>query len=137
MCRSVMDDPGGSQQIAVAVVQHGGRFLVGRRPAGAALAGRSEFPGGKVCGTEAASAAAIRECREETGLGVDVVRRIASVDHRYWHGHVRLEFFLCRPRDPTVVPRRPFRWVEAADLLDCDFPDANRDVVRQLARDAS
>ncbi len=132
---SVMDDQGDAQPVAVAVVQHGGQFLVGRRPAGVALAGRSEFPGGKVRGRESASAAAIRECREETGLGVDVVRRIISVEHRYPHGRVRLDFFLCRPRDATVPPRPPFRWVEAAALADCDFPEANRDVIRQLARD--
>ena len=35
-------------EIAVAVVEHAGRYLIGLRPAGEALAGYWEFPGGKV-----------------------------------------------------------------------------------------
>lgn len=133
--RDKMDNSPTAQRVAVAVVQHNGRILVGRRPPGVPLAGRSEFPGGKVRDSESLSAAAARECREETGLGVDVVRRIASVEHCYPHGRVHLVFFLCRPRDATVRPRPPFRWVEAAALSACDFPEANRGVIRQLTAD--
>src|SRR5947209_7478611 len=64
-----------STQIAIAVVEQDGRFLVGRRPAGVPLAGLSEFPGGKIEPQETAEAAAVRECFEETGIVVEVTGR--------------------------------------------------------------
>ncbi|MDP6469251.1 MAG: NUDIX domain-containing protein, partial [Pirellulaceae bacterium] len=58
--------------IAIAVVEHNGRFLVGMRPVETVLAGFSEFPGGKVEPNEVPAQAAVRECLEETGLEVEV-----------------------------------------------------------------
>ena len=58
--------------VAIAVVQHEGRFLVGTRPAGVPLAGLAEFPGGKVHAGEMPADAAARECLEESGLTVCV-----------------------------------------------------------------
>ena len=75
---SVGSDARPSQQIAVAVVEHDGRFLVGLRPAGKPLAGFSEFPGGKVHSGETPAEAAERECREETGLSVVVGASISD-----------------------------------------------------------
>ena len=46
-----------------------GRVLITQRPPGKALAGRWEFPGGKVADGEDAYDALVRELREE--LGVD------------------------------------------------------------------
>ena len=60
--------------IAVAVVEHDGRYLVGQRPAHVPLGGFWEFPGGKVERGETPEAAAIRECLEETGLTVHIQR---------------------------------------------------------------
>lgn len=85
--------------IAVAVVRHGGDYLVGRRPEGVPLAGYWEFPGGKVEPRETAEAAAVRECREETGLDVQVVGEFPPVDFAYSHGTLRLRFFSCELAD--------------------------------------
>ena len=59
-------------EIAVAVVERDGSFLIGLRTAGLSLAGMAEFPGGKVEPGESPSAAAVRECLEETGLQIEV-----------------------------------------------------------------
>ena len=61
-----------STLIAIAVVEHEDRLLVGRRPAGVPLSGYCEFPGGKVKPNESSKEAAVRECLEETGLSVIV-----------------------------------------------------------------
>src|SRR4051812_46830278 len=63
-----------STLVAIAVVEHDGKSLVGERPAGVALAGFAEFPGGKVEPGESPEAAAVRECIEESGLQVEIVR---------------------------------------------------------------
>jgi mutator protein MutT len=123
--------------IAIAVVEREGFFLVGKRPAGAALAGLCEFPGGKVHASETPEAAAIRECLEETGLAVRIVGEYSIVCHDYEHDRVELHFFRCLPVDAACSPREPFRWVPAAGLADLQFPEANRAVLEQIVADDS
>src|SRR5205823_2933585 len=107
--------------IAIAVVEMDGRFLIGRRAAGAVLAGLWEFPGGKVRPDELPPQAAARECLEETGLRIEVGEPYPQVVHQYEHGRVRLHFFACRPLDPRQLPAEPFRWVTAAELSQYEF----------------
>src|SRR4051812_45737032 len=91
------------QRVAIAVVEHDARFLVGRRSPDEVLAGRAAFPGGKCLPNEESSACAVRECREETGLSVSPIRRLHAARHAYPHGTLDLEFWLCRP-ESTEVP---------------------------------
>jgi mutator protein MutT len=119
--------------IAIAVVEQDGRFLIGRREAGIALAGMWEFPGGKVEPGETPEQAAVRECLEETGLAIEIVGRYDRVDHNYAHGEVELQFFRCRPTRPDQTPRERFRWVGAGELSQYAFPAANAALVKQLA----
>lgn len=118
--------------IAVAVVLSEGRVLIGRRPEGVPLAGLWEFPGGKVAQGETASEAAARECREETGLAVEVGELDLEVVHSYPHGRLKIGFFPARPLDPAAEPRLPFRWVRLGDLPDYSFPPANAGMIARL-----
>ncbi len=118
--------------IAVAVVEHDGRFLVGRRAPQTPLAGLAEFPGGKVMPGESPSAAAARECLEESGVAVDVGGEYPTISHDYSHDRVELHFFACRPIDDHATPREPFRWVSLAELTSLDFPEANRAILELL-----
>lgn len=123
------------QPIAVAVVHLAGRFLIGRRGEGVHLAGYWEFPGGKPHAGEAPAEAARRECREETGLEVQVQRLLRIVPYRYEDRELELHFFLCQPCRPEEAPREPFRWVDARDLPHYTFPPANAAVLADLMRD--
>jgi len=121
-------------EVAVAVVQRQGRFLIGRRTDDATLPGLWEFPGGKVRQGETAEAAARRECLEETGIRVIVGGWILSTTHRYEHDHVALHFFAAEPLDPHASPRAPFRWVPRHVLAGYEFPEANQPVLQRLNR---
>lgn len=118
--------------IAIAVVVRGSWVLVGQRPQGVPLAGYAEFPGGKVEPGETPADAAVRECREETGLDVRVVRLFDAREHTYTHGKVSLHFFLCEPRDANAELPPPYRWVERTQLDHLAFPEANQHVIQQL-----
>ena len=59
-----------------AAIVRDGRVLTGRRRTPADLAGRWEFPGGKVEPGESESAAVARECREELGISVAVAGQL-------------------------------------------------------------
>lgn len=120
--------------IAVAVVEHAGCFLIGRRAEGVPLAGLWEFPGGKIQPGESPEQAAARECLEETGLVVRVGEPYPEVVHQYDHDRVRLYFFHCAPHDPSAGPRGPFRWVPPEELVRYEFPAANAALVAYLTR---
>jgi 8-oxo-dGTP diphosphatase len=123
------------KRVAVAVVEQGGRYLVGTRKPGEVLAGRAEFPGGKCVTDEDFAACAVRECREETGLDVTAVRRLYTCRHTYAHCTLDLEFWLCRPAaaENAGPVGGGFEWVSAQSLKSLHFPDANGPVIGLLS----
>lgn len=118
--------------IAIAVVEYKGKFLIGQRPEGVALAGLWEFPGGKVEAGESPGQAAARECLEETGLEVEVGSAYPEVVHQYDHARVQLAFFACQPKDPCQQPHPRFVWTPAAELANYEFPAANSALIAFL-----
>jgi 8-oxo-dGTP diphosphatase len=120
-------------EIAIAVVEDQGRYLIGQRQLGGTLAGYWEFPGGKIEAGETPQAAAVRECREETGLSVRVTGAYPTVDHDYEHARVRLHFLACATGDASAPLAARFRWVERAALGDYQFPPANASVLAIIA----
>lgn len=125
---------GMTTRIAIAVVEHQGRYLVGRRPEGVRFAGYAEFPGGKVEADETPEAAAVRECREETGLAVEVAATLQVVEDG--PANLQLHFLDCRAVEEQPSPVEPFRWVTRDELAECQFPPANAGVVEQLLAQA-
>src|SRR3954447_19819430 len=65
---------------AAILADHDGvlRVLAGERSSPAALAGRWEFPGGKVEPGETEQQALVRECREELGVTISVGARLGD-----------------------------------------------------------
>jgi 8-oxo-dGTP diphosphatase len=126
----------GVSSIAVAVVRWQGRVLIGRRPSSVPLAGYWEFPGGKIRSGEQPQAAARRECREETGLDVQIGDLLCDVEYEYGHGRLRLHFFAAQPTSGNREPTRRFRWVEISQLPQYEFPPANQAVIQQLIEGA-
>lgn len=94
-----------------------------------------EFPGGKCEPGETPEEAAVRECREETGLTVVVRSRRRITTHRYPHGLFELHYLDCEPDDPGAEPdlASGFLWVRSADLPALTFPDANGPILADLA----
>lgn len=123
-------------RIAVAIVVSAGRVLVGRRANDASDApGRDEFPGGKVEPGESIEDAAVRECREESGVAVVVGDRIDLVTAASSAGEIEIHFHAARPADPRVIPAAPFSWIPIGDVTRCSFPPANAGVVAWLLAD--
>jgi 8-oxo-dGTP diphosphatase len=124
--------------IAIAVVEREGHFLIGLRPAGEPLAGLWEFPGGKIEPGETPEQAAVRECLEEAGLAVRVTGAYPRVAHDYEHAAVCLHFFACAALEQRKPLPSRFRWVARPELARYAFPAANAGLLDLLrhAKDA-
>src|SRR5688572_29122406 len=126
-------------EIAIAVIfDAAGRVLVARRPAGTHLAGRHEFPGGKVLPGERADDACRRECREELDVEVEVLGpMLARFEHRYPDRTVALSFFRCVLAPGSPAPRALYatevQWLVPAALPELDWPEANASLIALLA----
>ena len=124
--------------VAIALVSHNGSFLVGRRGPDGALAGYCEFPGGKCQPGESTAECAVRECREETGLAIEVLRLRRELEHTYPYGTVHLHVFDCRmvsSSENCPLPPR-FTWVPLDGLADLRFPEPNGPLIAELMAEA-
>lgn len=121
------------RQIAVAVVMHEGRVLVGRRSDDAAeQPGCAEFPGGKIEPHETPAEAALRECLEEAGIAIRMLDRTCEVAAPDARPPVWISFHWAMPLYPSAEPKPPFEWVPISELSRLNFPTANATVLAML-----
>lgn len=122
--------------VACALVDSDGRILIAERPAGKALAGLWEFPGGKVEPGERPEAALIRELREELGIEVSAscLSPFVFASHAYDSFHLLMPLYLCRRWEGTVVAREhaALKWVRPNQLSDWPMPPADAPLVAWL-----
>lgn len=123
---------------AVALVDGAGRVLLARRPAGKAMAGLWEFPGGKLEDGETPEAALVRELDEELGIAIEPADLLlcATARHDYADFHLHMPLYLCRRWQGTPRAReaQALAWVLAAALREYPMPAADRPLVTSLVR---
>jgi 8-oxo-dGTP diphosphatase len=122
-------------EVVAAVVERAGRYLITRRLEGTHLAGLWEFPGGKLLSGEKPEDALRRELKEELGVEAAVGEVMETVDWTYPEKSVRLLFFRCAlAGEPTPLEGQEMRWVDAADMLSYNFPEADATLIARLSR---
>ncbi len=112
-----------------------GRILVAQRPAGKVLAGRWEFPGGKVATGEAPRAAVVRELREEIGIEVSRVERLMYYAAVYPERTIWLDVWVVEDwsGEPQGLDGQALKWVERSELHRHDILEADAPIVAALA----
>ena len=116
--------------VAAAVTDLEGRVLVAQRPPGKHLAGRWEFPGGKLDAGEDRRAGLARELREELGITLlPPLRPLMRVRHTYDYGEVLIDLWVARQYsgEPRGLEGQALRWctrdeLESVELLPADGP---------------
>ena len=121
---------------AIALVDIDNRVLIAQRPAGKAMAGLWEFPGGKVEPGETPEAALIREVHEE--LGVDTSESCLApftfASHAYPAFHLLMPLYICRKwlGEPAPREHEAIEWVRPLRLRDYPMPPADEPLVAML-----
>lgn len=120
--------------VAGALLDEGGRVLIAERPAGKHMAGRWEFPGGKVGAGESDERALGRELLEELGVEVLAARHLLSLTHAYEDRIVELSMWIVeRYRgEPRELDGQRLKWVGVRQLPDEDILPADRPFIEAL-----
>ena len=122
--------------VAGALFDATGRVLIAQRPAGKALAGRWEFPGGKVAADETAHAAIVRELREEIGIETGDAERLMYYAAGYPGRTIWLDVWMIRDwsGQPRGLDAQSLEWVEPSRLREHDILEADAPIVAALSR---
>ena len=124
--------------VAGALINDKGEVLLAQRPEGKRLAGKWEFPGGKVEPMEAPEAALVRELHEELGI------RIAEQDlEPFWflsHSYPEYNFHLLMPvwcirkwqGTPQALEHAAITWKHPNAMFDLPMIEADAPLVAKL-----
>jgi 8-oxo-dGTP diphosphatase len=119
--------------VVAAVIERDDAFLLTLRPDGTHLAGRWEFPGGKVHHSETHVEALRREIFEELDAVATVGELLHTVRHAYLEKTVELFFYRCElSGEAKPMMGQQMRWVPRTELALLPFPEADRDLISRL-----
>lgn len=121
--------------VVAAAIERDGCYLAARRTRPVEVAGRWEFPGGKVEPGETEEQALIREIREELGVDIEVVCRIPGE----WplHDDLVLHLYVARliTGEPAPLEQHDeIRWVTPSQFDEIDWLESDREAVDALAK---
>ena len=122
--------------VAAALYDSRGHVLIAERPAGKHMAGRWEFPGGKIAAGESEAQALARELQEELGIIAGSFRRFMSLSHSYEDRLVELSLWivLSYSGEPAALDGQRLKWVPPAELPAEDILEADQPFVAALTR---
>jgi len=120
--------------VAAALFDGAGRVLIAQRPAGKPLAGRWEFPGGKVDAGEGERDALARELREELGVDLVAARPFMRLTHAYQERDVELSLWIVErfAGEPRSLDGQVLKWLAPADLGLEDMHEADQPFIEAL-----
>lgn len=123
----------GIRVIVGAAIVEDGRVLACERSDPPEVAGKWEFPGGKVEPGESEEEALVRECEEELGVLVAVGERVGH-DVLLGHGRSVLRVYLATllKGQPVPLEHAEIRWLAKAELTDVPWLPADAPIVEAL-----
>ncbi|KHN67098.1 dGTP triphosphohydrolase [Acinetobacter calcoaceticus] len=120
--------------VAIAILIHRGKILVGWRGEQQHQGGKHEFPGGKVEQGETPEEACRREIYEEVGIGLKDWHQFDYIHHEYDDIIVNLHLFQSYVPDELLnLIHQPWAWYTREQLLHLNFPKANKDIIKRLS----
>lgn len=132
--KSDYDQPILEIDVCAAVIRRGGRWLLAERKEGSDLENHWEFPGGKLHEGETQAACITREIREELGIGIFCLGKMAEIRHV---GEVRtaiLHFLACQIEDgePRGCEGQKIGWFSLEEMEALQLAPADRQFLANL-----
>ncbi len=119
-----------------AAIVEAGKVLLTRRGERMSMAGKWEFPGGKLEAGESPQAALAREVSEELGLEVAVGERLGRGTSLHDGRRIELEVFVAQRLggELRLVEHEEHGWFGAGEIAALDWPEADLPVLPALER---
>ncbi|MCS7236722.1 MAG: NUDIX domain-containing protein [Thermoguttaceae bacterium] len=121
---------------------HGGKVLARRRPPSVPWGNFWEFPGGRINPGESPGEAALRECREETGISLPNCEFLGKLFQDAPHAKQEVFFFGAEyPGDQTLQigdwapgpetqhPMGDYLWIPLEQISLLEWPPVNREML--------
>lgn len=122
-------------EVAAAVIIRDNKVFAAQRGGGGELAGKWEFPGGKLERAECGEDAIVREIFEELGTTVGVRKHLLSVEHQYETFSLTLHGYLCVVLDGELVLKEHLdsKWLGKDQLFSVSWAEADIPIVKAVA----
>ena len=125
------------KEVTAAIIIHDHQVLIAQRGPGQNLAGKWEFPGGKIEAGESPEACLVREIKEELDIEIEVVDFFAESRYRYEAGEIRLLAFTAKWIDGALKAKEHSQicWIKPGQLTNFDYAPADVPFVDRLKQE--
>lgn len=122
------------KEVAAAIIIKDNQVLIAQRAPSENLAGKWEFPGGKIEPEETLQECLKREIREELEVEIEVSNFFGESIYTYYSGTIKLMAFWCKwiSGDFTLKVHSQIAWVNHRELDLYDFAPADISLVKKL-----
>ncbi|HWQ89592.1 MAG TPA: (deoxy)nucleoside triphosphate pyrophosphohydrolase [Desulfitobacteriaceae bacterium] len=122
------------REVTASIILREGRVLIAQRPPADKLAGKWEFPGGKIEAGETPQECLKREIQEEFDVEIEVLDFFAESVYVYENGAIKLLAFWCRwlAGDFTLKVHSRIVWAAYEELELYDYAPADIPLVEKL-----
>ncbi|MDI6880970.1 MAG: (deoxy)nucleoside triphosphate pyrophosphohydrolase [Desulfitobacteriaceae bacterium] len=122
------------KEVTAAIILNGDKFLIAQRAPGENLAGKWEFPGGKIEPEETPQVCLKREIKEELDVDIEVLDFFGESIYEYDSGEIRLMAFWCKwiSGDFSLSVHSRIEWVNRVQLDLYDFAPADIPLVQKV-----
>jgi 8-oxo-dGTP diphosphatase len=122
--------------VTAGILKRGEKILICQRHRSDKYGMQWEFPGGKVQAGEEMKTALQRELAEELAIDADIGEEVFRLRHRYPDRYVEVAFFAVPGfrGEPKNQVFESVAWVTRAELPNYHFLEADRELVRRIAR---
>lgn len=125
------------KEVTAAIIINKGRVLIAQRDDKQKLAGKWEFPGGKIEPGETAEECLKREIKEELGIKIEVDKFFAESIYHYVTGTIKLIAYEARwvEGEYKLAAHSQIKWVKPDELGNYDFSPADLPFIEKLKQD--
>ena len=122
------------KEVTAAIILIDNKVLIAQRAPDENLAGKWEFPGGKIEHGETSQECLKREIREELNVDIEVSDFFAESIYAYYSGTIKLMAFWCQwiSGDFTLNVHSQIAWVNCHEFDLYDFAPADIPLVEKL-----